>query len=136
MLHLIDIYFLTCICLWQISQIHTCLRVVVGPGLVRTSPVFMRCIASHPAGPHGRLAKKNGIRGPIGGGGRGRQICQTAVTAPPREGCVVWSHNIMITIISKVLQLGELQTNEKDNLLYILKCMCAPTFNVKRIKLK
>ena len=38
----------------------TCLRVVVGPGLVSTSPAFMRSIASHPVGPHGWLARKNG----------------------------------------------------------------------------
>ena len=31
LLHLIDICYLTCICLWQISQIQTCLRVFVGP---------------------------------------------------------------------------------------------------------
>ena len=55
LLHLIDICFLTCICLWQ-----TCLRVVVGPGFVSTSSDFMRSIASHPAGPHDRLAQKNG----------------------------------------------------------------------------
>ena len=58
MLHLIDICFLTCICLWQILQIQTCLRVVVGPGLVSTSLAFMMSIASHPVGPHGRLAPK------------------------------------------------------------------------------
>ena len=40
LLHLIDICFLTCICQWQISQTQTCLRVVVGPGLVSTSPAF------------------------------------------------------------------------------------------------
>ena len=39
--HLNDICLLTCICLWQISQIQTYLRVVVGPGLVSTSPAFM-----------------------------------------------------------------------------------------------
>ena len=61
MLHLIDICLLTCICLWQISQIQTCLRVLVGPGLVSTSPAFMRSIASHPAGPLGRLAQKKVI---------------------------------------------------------------------------
>ena len=33
-LHLMDICFLTCICLWQISQIQTFLFKVVGPGLV------------------------------------------------------------------------------------------------------
>ena len=31
MLHLIDIGFLPCICLWHISQIQTCLCVVIGP---------------------------------------------------------------------------------------------------------
>ena len=33
--------FLTCICLWQISQIQTFLFRVVGPGLVSTSPALM-----------------------------------------------------------------------------------------------
>ena len=58
LLHLMDICILTCICLWQISQIQTRLIDVVG--LVSTSPVFVRNSASHPMGPHGRLAKKNG----------------------------------------------------------------------------
>ena len=41
LLHLMDICFLTCICLWQISQIQTFLFKVVGPGLVSTSPAFL-----------------------------------------------------------------------------------------------
>ena len=41
-----------------ISQIQTCFRVVVGPGLVSTSPDIIRSRASHPAGPYGRLVKK------------------------------------------------------------------------------
>ena len=89
MLHLIDICFLTCICLWQISQIQPCLRVVVGPGLVSTSPAFMRSIASHPAGPHGRLAQKTVIGPPLLGAGGVDTLCQTAVTDPPRVCCVV-----------------------------------------------
>ena len=40
MLHLIDICFLQCISLWQISQIQIFLGVIVGPGLVSTYPVF------------------------------------------------------------------------------------------------
>ena len=36
MLHLMDICFLTCICLWQISQIQTCLCEVDRPGYVST----------------------------------------------------------------------------------------------------
>ena len=56
--HLMDICFLTCICLWQILQIQTRVFNVVVPGLVSTSPAFVRSSASHPAGPHGRLAKK------------------------------------------------------------------------------
>ena len=43
--------------LWQILQIQTCLRVVVGPGLVSTSPAFMRSITSHPVGLYDRLAQ-------------------------------------------------------------------------------
>ena len=54
LLHLMDICFLTCICLWQISQIQTFLFKVVGPGLVSTSPAFVSNSASHAAGPHGR----------------------------------------------------------------------------------
>ena len=85
-------------CMWQISQIHTCLRVVVGPGLVLTAPDFMCSITSHPAGPHGRLAQKTVIGSPLLGGGRCRhnlhRVCQTAVTAPPRVGGVVWSHTV------------------------------------------
>ena len=98
-LHLIDICLLTCICLWQISQIQTCLRVVVGPGLVSTSPASMMSIVSHPAG-----LPKNGNRSPIAGveGGRHNlhRVCQTAMTASPRVGCVVF------TVFSHVVQPG------------------------------
>ena len=75
LLHLIHICFLTYICLWQISQIQTCLRVVVGPGLVSTSPDFMRSIASHPAGPNGRLTQKTVVGPPLLGAGRVDTIC-------------------------------------------------------------
>ena len=61
LLHLMDICFLTCICLWQISQIQTFLFKVVGPGLVSTSPAFVSSSASHPAGPHGRHAQGVGL---------------------------------------------------------------------------
>ena len=71
----------------EISQIQTCLREVVGPGLISTSPAFTRSIASHPAGPHGWLAKKR-YRAPIAGDGRGRynlnRVCHTTVIAPTR----------------------------------------------------
>ena len=103
MLHLIYICFLTGICLWQILQIQICLLVVVGPGLVSKSPAFTRSIASHPEGPHGRLAK-NSNRAPIGAGGKGRHnlhmVCQTALTAPARVGCVVWSQYFIFIIPS------------------------------------
>ena len=42
MLHIVDICILPCICLRQISQIQTCLCVVVGLGFVSTSPAFIR----------------------------------------------------------------------------------------------
>ena len=93
LLHLMDICFLTCICLWQISQIQTCLFKVVGPGLVSTSPAFVSSSASHPASPHGRHAQKNGKSGPHWWGREGStQFAQSAVTAAPLVGCVVWSH--------------------------------------------
>ena len=95
LLHLMDICFLTCICLWQISQIQTFLFKVVGPGLVSTSPAFVSSSASHPAGPHGRHAQKTVNRAPIAGGGGVRhnlhKQLETTVTAPPLVGCVVWS---------------------------------------------
>ena len=90
-----DICFLTCICLWQISQIQTFLFKVVGPGLVSTSSAFVSLSASHPAGPHGRHAPKNGKSGPhCWGRGGSIQFAQqlvSAVTAPPLVGCDVWS---------------------------------------------
>ena len=78
----LDICFLTCICLWQISQIQTFLFKVVGPGLVSTSLAFVSNSASHPEGPHccGR-----------GGSTQFAQRLESAVTAPPLVGCVVWS---------------------------------------------
>ena len=57
---------------------------VVGPGLVSTSPAFVSSSASHPAGPH---AKKTGR----GGSTQFAQQLESAVTAPPLVGCVVWS---------------------------------------------
>ena len=94
LLHLMDICFLTCICLWQISQIQTFLFRVVGPGLVSTSSTFVSNSASHPADPHGRHVQKTVNRAPIAGGGSTQfaQQLESAVTAPPLVGCVVWSH--------------------------------------------
>ena len=95
LLHLMDICFLTCICLWPISQIQTFLLKVVGPGLVSTSPAFVSSSASHPAGPHGRHAQKTVNRAPIAGSTQFAQQLESAVTAPPLVGCVVWSHVII-----------------------------------------
>ena len=103
LLHLIDICFLPCICLCHISQIQNCWCVVVGPGFVSTSPTFMRSSVSHPAGPHGRLAKKNGKSGSHCWGREvSTQFAQqfvTAVTAPPLIGCVVWSLAIAVQLL-------------------------------------
>ena len=90
LLHLMDICFLTCICLWQISHIQTFLFEVVGPGLVSTSPTFVSSSASHPAGPHGRHAHKT-VNWGRGGSTQLAQQLESAVTAPPLVGCVVWS---------------------------------------------
>ena len=93
LLHLMDICFLTCICLWQISHIQTRLFSVVGPGLVSTSPAFVSSSGSAwPACP------KNGKSGPHCWGREGStQFAQqflSAVTAPPLVGYVVWSFPI------------------------------------------
>ena len=72
LLHLMDICFLTCICLWQISQIQNRLCKVVRPGLVSTSPALVSSSASHSAGPHDRHAKITVNRAPIAGGGKVR----------------------------------------------------------------
>ena len=79
MLHLIDICFLTCIFLWVISHIQTCLRLVIGPGLVSTSPTFMRSSASYPAAPYGRLAQSTLNRAPIAGVGTWRHNLHSSV---------------------------------------------------------
>ena len=81
MLHLMDICFLTCICLWQISQIQTFLFGVVGPGLVSTSPAFVSNSANHPAGPHGRHALKTVNRAPIAGGGEVRHNLHSSLSS-------------------------------------------------------
>ena len=99
--HLSNICFIQFICLWQISQIYTCLCVVVGPGFVSTSPACMRSSASHPAGPHGRLVYKTVNRAPMGAGGF-NPICITGgircdsytacrMCCVEYIGCVVWS---------------------------------------------
>ena len=95
LLHIFDISFPPCICLWQISKIQTCLSVVVGPGFVLTSSAFMRSSARHPADPHDRLVQTNGKSGPHCWGREvstqfGQQLAETAVTDPPLVGCVVW----------------------------------------------
>ena len=86
LLHLMDICFLTCSC------------VFVGPVFVSTLPAFMSSSASYPAGPHDRLAPKNGKSGPHCWGREvSTQFAQqfiSAVTAPPFICCVVWSHGV------------------------------------------
>ena len=98
LLHLMDICFLTCICLWQISQIQTFLFRVVGPGMVSTPPAFVSNSASHPACP------KNGKSGSHcwgrGGSTQFAQQLESAVTAAPLVGCVVISSSLSANILS------------------------------------
>ena len=91
LLHLMDICFLTCICLWQISQIQTFLFKVVGPGLV--SDITRFCEQQRQPS-SGSACPKNGKSGPHWGRGGSTQFAQqleTTVTATPLVGCVVWS---------------------------------------------
>ena len=96
LLHLMDICFLTCICLWQISQIQTFLFKVVGPGLVSTSPRFCEQQRQPSSGSAWPACPKNGKSGPYcwgrGGSTQFAQQLESAVTAPPLEGCFVWSY--------------------------------------------
>ena len=94
LLHLMDICFLTCICLWQISQIQTFLFKVVGPGLVSTSR-FCEQQRQPSSGSAWPVCQKNGKSGPHcwgrGGSTQFTQQLESTVTAPPLVGCVVWS---------------------------------------------
>ena len=74
LLHLMDICFLTCICLWQISKIQTLLFKMVGTGLVSTSSGFVRSSTIQMAG----MPQKWLIGPPLLGAGRFDTIC-TAV---------------------------------------------------------
>ena len=78
LLHLMDICFQQCICLWQIWQIQTCLCVVVGPGFVDIT-----CFYDEPGQPSRVSAwtacpPKTVNRAPIAGAGGFNTIC-TAV---------------------------------------------------------
>ena len=104
LLHLMDICFLTCICLWQISQIQTFLFKVVGPGLVSTSPAFVSSSTSRSAWP---ACPKNGKSGPHcwgqGGSTQFAQQLKSAVTTPPLVGCVIFDHPVELhTVISSI----------------------------------
>ena len=102
MLHLIDICFLPCICLWHVSQIQTCLCVVVGHGFVSTSPVFMTSSSNHSRRIAWPACPKKGKSGPHYWGREvSTQFAQqfvTAVTTPPLVCYVVWSHLFIIII--------------------------------------
>ena len=74
LMNLFDICFLSCICLWQISKIKTCLC-VVGPGFVLTSPGFMMSSAIHPVGAQCGIAQNTLNRAPIAGGGGLDTLC-------------------------------------------------------------
>ena len=90
LLHLTDICCLTCICLWQISQIQTCLFKVVGPGLVSTSPAFVGSSAA--------ISKSDPHCWGRGGSTQFAQQLESAVTAPPLVGCVVWRQKVLILL--------------------------------------
>ena len=91
LLHLIDIGFLTCICMCIANpDLFVCgsrtwsrIRPLLRGALTAIQRVRMIGMP------------KNGNRVPIAGGGRGRhnlyRVCHTAVTDPLRVGCVIWS---------------------------------------------
>ena len=96
LLHLMDICFLTCICLWQISQIQTC-RTWISLDITRFCEQQRQPSS-------GSACPKNGKSGPHcwgrGGSTQFAQQLETTVTATPLVGCVVWSrHQAMSTFI-------------------------------------
>ena len=114
LLYLMDSCFLTCICLWQISQIQTRLFKVVGPGLVSTSAAFVSSSASHPAGPH---AQKTVNRE---GSTQFAQQLVSVATAPPLVGCVVWSlYHKVTTSIRHIPQQPTTQQSHKHHTLIL-----------------
>ena len=119
LLHLMDICFLTCICLWQISQIQTFLFNVVGPGLVSTSTRFCEQQRQPSSGSAWPACPKNGKSGPHCWGRESStqfaQQLESTVTAPPLVGCVVWSQSSMSSSAS------ETETNHTKQHVYIGK---------------
>ena len=62
----------------RLSQIQTCLCVVLTPGFVSISPTFMRSSAINLVALPGRLAPQKVNRAPISGGGRFRHNLQSS----------------------------------------------------------
>ena len=101
--HLMDTCFLSCICLWKISQIQTCLCMVVGPGFFSTSPAYMRNSSSHPAGPHGRIVKNGNSGTHCWGREVSTQFAQqfvTAVTVSPLVGLLFGAIFVISSLVS------------------------------------
>ena len=114
LLHHIDIGFLQCICLWQISQIQTCLCVVVGPRFVSTAPAFMRSTPAIQRVRRTGLPQNSDSSYHCWGQEVSTQFAQkfvTAVTAPPLVCCVVWSHIFNCIHIRTTLSLLDLWTD-------------------------
>ena len=95
LLHLMDICFLTCICLWQISQIQSC-RTWIGLDITR----FCEQQRQPSNGSAWPACPKNGKSGPqCWGRGDSTQFAQQfefAVTATPLVGCVVWNPGMSV----------------------------------------
>ena len=129
--------FLTCICLWQISQIQTRLFKVVGPGLVSTSPAFVSSSASHPVGPHGRHAQKTVKRAPIAGGGKVRHklhyesstACWLCRLEPGEDGRLP----LRVTIDKRLMSFWLRLLNKEESSLAHIVYMIAHTLFVRDV---
>ena len=118
LLHLMDICFLTCICLWQISQIQTFLFKVVGPS---SGSAWPACPKNGKSGTHcwGR-----------GGSTQFAQQLETTVTAPPLVGCGVWSHMLLSTISSPATLLSSPSPSPLPTFLSSLEHSLAPSLSL------
>ena len=99
LLHFMDICFLTCIYLWQISQIQTFLCVFVGPGFSRHHPLYEE--QHQPSSGSAwqacqKMVNREGLT-------QFAQKFGTAVTAPPLVGCVVWSLFCDVVIVIVII---------------------------------
>ena len=107
------------------------LFVFVGPGFVSTSPAFMRCSSSHPAGPHGGLPEKRKIRPPMLGADGLDTIC-TAVCDRCGNSTTCRLYRLEAHAWDAVLNSSKYYILARIQIIQLYKFVCTiPTQNIK-----